>query len=428
MRVKYGNVARRSVTGWKGLPGFFCMTVMVIVLALSAHGAEDADPSRRAAAALNAFSVDLFKALTAKDGGNVAVSPYPLARALVAVASGAAGETRRELLAALRLDADDGGGALMSLAALDSRLAAAPGPFSGVGLLLHADDMELSGGFAETAGRLSGVGVEAADFSDAAGLARTVNARAQSGTRGMIGKIVDASAFPPGSRLAIITAAAFAGEWKHPFPAEDTRDGEFEAPEGLTTATYMFGRLPTRPFAVPGGAVELLAMPFRDGEWEMAFLKPENMDDCLDALTPESLAGWLDAHDAFRAGAGKREDWTAVRIPKFSFGHDAGDLTSVLKGLGIRKAFSGDADFLGIAGGERIHLSSAVQAARVETGEGGARAAAAGVLVAAGDMATPDFRLDRPFLFCLRHTGSGALAMLGKVVRPEWNSATASEE
>ncbi|MDR1611462.1 MAG: serpin family protein [Planctomycetota bacterium] len=401
--------------------------LMVFAAALSAQGSDGGDaPSRRAAAAVNAFSVDLFKALAGRNGGNIVVSPYSLARVLAVAASGAGGETRRELLSALRLDpADRGGGgdALAPFAALGVQLAAA-GPFSAIGLVIHARDLEISAAFTETAGRLFGIGVEPADFSNPEGLAKAINSRVRQGARGMIGEFVDASSFPSGARLAVIDAAAFAGEWSRAFPAEDTHDGEFESPEGTVTAAYMSDRSPVRPFVIRDGAygkplADMLGLPFRDGGLEMLFLKPENMNTFMDALTPDSLAAWLEAYDVFRAEAGGAGGGTALRIPKFSFSHDAGNLASALEGLGIRAAFSGDADFSGIAGGERLRISSALHKARIEVDEAGARAAAAGAAIAVRETASRvEFRLDRPFLFFVRHPGLGALPVLGKVVKP----------
>ena len=54
---------------------------------------------RLAADAVNAFSLELFRNIAKEDGGNVAVSPYSLNRALAVAAYGASGETRAELLA-----------------------------------------------------------------------------------------------------------------------------------------------------------------------------------------------------------------------------------------------------------------------------------------------------------------------------------------
>ena len=79
------------------------------------------------------------------------------------------------------------------------------------------------------------------------------------------------------------------------------------------------------------------------------------------------------------------------------------------------------AQFGGIADGEeKLYLSDVLHRARIAVDESGSRAAAASAVVVAKSMAARprEFRLDRPFAFVVRHAGTGAAVLLGKVAKP----------
>jgi serpin B len=76
-----------------------------LVVVLSARG--DQVPSQRYGAAVNAFGVNIYRAVAARVPGNVVISPYSAHAALMLVAEGARGETAAELLRVLGEEGDD---------------------------------------------------------------------------------------------------------------------------------------------------------------------------------------------------------------------------------------------------------------------------------------------------------------------------------
>jgi serine protease inhibitor len=91
--------------------------------------------------------------------------------------------------------------------------------------------------------------------------------------------------------------------------------------------------------------------------------------------------------------------------------------------MGMPAAFK-DADFSGINGRHDLYLSAVIHKAFVDVNEEGTEAAAATGVVAArmAVVARPEpvvvFRADHPFLVLIRHTRSGSLLFLGRVVNP----------
>jgi serine protease inhibitor len=225
----------------------------------------------------------------------------------------------------------------------------------------------------------------------------------------------------------LLNAVAFAGEWTDAFPPENTRDGEFEAADGAATVKYMSRLMPLTVLRIRGAApagepegkrlASLAALPFRGGEWEMLLFATESVEDFLTELTPETLCAWLSEYDAARAGGVERS--VQVELPRFVFSSEAKDLVSILKKMGITRAFdSAGADFSGLAGkDESLALSLVSHKARIEVDEAGARAAAVSA-VAMSKGLTERFSLRRPFVFMIRHAPTGAVVMLGRVAKP----------
>lgn len=105
-----------------------------------------------------------------------------------------------------------------------------------------------------------------------------------------------------------------------------------------------------------------------------------------------------------------------------------GSSTSLLKAplsrLGMPTAFNDlAADFSRMDGTRRLHISYVFHKAWGEVNEEGTEAAAAtGVVMTQQSLRlpapTPVFRADHPFVFLIRHSGSGRVLFLGRLANP----------
>jgi serpin B len=91
--------------------------------------------------------------------------------------------------------------------------------------------------------------------------------------------------------------------------------------------------------------------------------------------------------------------------------------------MGMKRAFSGDADFSGISSTEHLYISDVIHKAFVDVNEEGTEAAAAtGVPMRAMAVRRPTpvpvFRADHPFLFMIRDTKAGSVLFLGRLTAP----------
>jgi serpin B len=97
-------------------------------------------------------------------------------------------------------------------------------------------------------------------------------------------------------------------------------------------------------------------------------------------------------------------------------------LRDALSELGMPTAFTDAADFSGMTTEAELAIQDVVHQANITVDEQGTEAAAATAVVI-GVTSAPveepvELTADRPFVFALRDTGTGAILFLGRVVDP----------
>lgn len=108
-------------------------------------------------------------------------------------------------------------------------------------------------------------------------------------------------------------------------------------------------------------------------------------------------------------------------LPKFKLETSFG-LKPTLEAMGMKRAFSAEADFSGISA-KSLYISAVIHKAYVDVNEKGTEAAAA-TAVEERPMAVfrpqpiPVFRADHPFLFLIRDTKAGIILFMGRLTKP----------
>ena len=116
-----------------------------------------------------------------------------------------------------------------------------------------------------------------------------------------------------------------------------------------------------------------------------------------------------------------KESHMIVTLPRFKI-ETKSDLADALSSMGMPLAFDErKADFSGITKQEPLYIAAVVHQANISVDEKGTEASAATAVVAAATgMSTPppEVHVDRPFIFAVRDTHTGAILFLGRVVDP----------
>jgi serpin B len=369
----------------------------------------------------NHFAFDLYAKLRGAEG-NLFFSPYSISTALAMTRAGARGDTAAEMDQTLHFTLPENQlqpafGALIKEVNGDPadakrgyQLSTANALWGQKGFAFNADFLKLVNGN-------YGAGLNEADFKNATEQARgTINAWVEKETRDKIKNLLQQGDLTPDTRLVLTNAIYFKGDWAGPFKKELTKEEPFhltadkkaDAPLMHRTGEYKY---------LDGGTFQALELPYSGKHLTMVVLLPKKVAGLLDFekdLTADKLTEWV---------GGLREQKVIVSLPKFKTTQRV-SLGRTLAEMGMKKAFTTNADFSGM-GGEPgdLAISDVIHKAFIDVNEEGTEAAATAVGVVGASAvrvapSPPVFRADHPFVFLIRDTRSNSILFLGRLVDP----------
>lgn len=361
-----------------------------------------------------AFGTDLYGQL-AVSAGNIVFSPASIAAALQLALLGARGETAAELTAALHLgDAGDAADGLRQLAAIragdDLTLRAPNTLWLDLALTLRQEYLAAVRGAA---------GIERCDFRGAPETARqAINATVAGQTADKITNLIPPRMLSTDTRLVLVNAIYMKALWRFKFPADKTQEKPFYTERhGATPVPLM--HLEARLAYHRGDGYQAVLLPYRGGTLAMAVVLPDGpLGEFAAGL--DTVGGISGVLSGLLADGAQRS--VALALPRFRV-ESSFRLDDTLQALGVRLAFTDQADFGGITADERLAISAVVHKAYVDVGEEGTEAAAATAVVMralAMRRFVPDVRLvvDRPFLFVIADTETRLPLFLGQFAQP----------
>lgn len=376
------------------------------------------------AAGSNTFAMDLYTRLR-KQPGNLAVSPASITLALAMTWGGAKGPTSDEMAKVLHLpNAKDA-----TIDAAGRQLSVWNDPARTVYTLRVANRLfgeksyTFEPAYLKKTGEAFGAPLEPVDFKGAAEPARErINGWVAKETRDRIKNLLPPRSVDKETRLVLVNAIYFLGDWQSPFSKERTRPAPFFTTATTSKDVPTMSQVASFKHAAVDG-LQVLEMPYVGGELAMTFLLP-NAKDGLDALeqklTDGKLTSWI---------AAAKPERVLVSLPVFEI--DPAEPLSLgkeLVAMGMKLAFDPDlADFTGIASppspADRLYIGKVFHKAFVKVNEKGTEAAAATAVVmpragSAAPAPPPEFRADHPFLFFLRDLRTGMILFMGRVVEP----------
>lgn len=371
--------------------------------------------------ASNALAFDLYR-LVKTTPGNLAMSPASISAALAMTYGGARGETEAQMKRVLHLE----GSREATMSAWGTLAKALQSPDRPLKLrianrLFGDKSAKFEPAFLEQTRTAYAAPLEALDFKTGFEPARVhINGWVEDQTEKRIRDLLAPGALTAKTRLVLVNAIYFLGDWAQPFKKEATVDEPFKVAGTTDKKTPMMH------------AVEALRVAKRDGMTTIE-LPYRGESAAMFVFLPDQANG-LAALEATISAAKVREWTTALTseridlsMPRFEVSPAAVELRDVLVRLGVVDAFDVDkADFTGIvkstAPDERLSISSVVHKAFVKVDEKGTEAAAATVVamgVGAGMPAPPKVvRVDHPFLYAIMDKATGLMLFLGRVTDP----------
>jgi len=366
----------------------------------------------------NTFAFDLYARLRSQESGNLFFSPQSISTALAMTYAGARGETATQMARTLRFSLPQ------------DRLSSAYGKLLKALHLTEADrDYQLSVAnrlwgqhgesfcrdFSALIHRDYGAELGQVDFRQNAESARDeINAWVLKQTGDKIRDLLPAGLINSLTRLVLVNAIYFRGDWAQQFEKKWTTDRPFHAtPNHAVTVPMMFTQADIGFAAYTDSGVKVVELPYKGEDLSMLGLLP----DAIDGL--DRLESMLTAENVGRWTAGLRSCGNvSVYLPRFSV-ESSVELTHTVSAMGMPLAFSHDADFSGMNRKRNLWISAMAHQARVDVDEEGTQAAAATAVVMTLGGPRPVFRADHPFVFIIRHNPTGAILFLGRVLNPK---------
>lgn len=357
------------------------------------------------------LSLELYRQLGGERTDNWLVSPFSLQCALGMLSNGASGETHNEILYTLGLSqySQEEVNAyfkklIEGLHTVNSAITVktANSVWGNAGVPLKEDFQKMN---IENYSAM----VSQLDFSDPSAVDQ-INAWCNQTTEGLIPSILDE--VNPTATVYLLNSLYFKARWESEFAPEKTQEGDFNTSSGkVVKADFM----QTQRMAayVENEWFTSTSLSYQNDSYAMRLILPQpeiSIDQVLQALSESDENLWKNIVLAD----------INLKMPRFTLENKM-DLIPTLQALGMKKAFSGGADFSSMSD-VATYISLVQQATRLKVDEEGSEGAA--VTVIEGDLMSPlpeekvDFFLDRPFLFQILEPATGTVLFMGQVGSP----------
>ncbi|XP_068989079.1 serine protease inhibitor 3/4-like isoform X2 [Bombus flavifrons] len=331
---------------------------------------ENVEALRSVLEGANQFSSPFFQTVRKHNPGNLITSPLSASIALAMAASGARGNTEAQFRNVLHLPTSEGlvTSGYQSLIdnlnnVKDNKLAVANKAFISAKLNMKPSYKNLTEVYFRSASQL-------VDFGQKEEAANIINSWVEQNTNNLIKELISAEMLNDGTRLALVNAIYFKGQWKNKFDPKLTNDMPFHTSKVEVKNVPTMYRIGKYKYGVLVDLnAKFVVIPYKGDEFSMVIILPNEIDGLSDVekkLQNTSLKNIISQG---------HEEEMELWLPKFKMESNL-QLNDVLKKMGLTDAFTAHANFSGIAD-ETLYVSDVIQKAYIEVNEEGSEAAAA---------------------------------------------------
>jgi len=402
----------------------------------------------------NEFALNLYSKIKESEG-NVFISPYSISTAFAMVYSGARENTAKEIEDVLCFpktgyeQVASGFGDLQKH--LQTHQEAAGFQLNLANSLWLQKGYDFTPEFLELNKNYFDAGLSELDFAQSEHARKTINTWVEEHTKVKIKDLIPAGMIDNLTRVILTNAIYFKGNWVVPFKEENTKPADFNVTETKKVEVQMMYQKERYKYAktedlellqIPYGLDELASLIMEIsknnprlnieelGYSEASKLTKEQMNELANLsmliLLPKSINDLDIIEKQLNPAKLKsyiyqmKEQKVEVYLPKFKFSCDTIDLKEILMQMGMKDAFTSNADFSGINGKKNLFISNVLHKTFVEVNEKGTEAAAASSLrmtLGSGPI-PPIFRADRPFIFIIKDNKTQSILFIGRLVNP----------
>ncbi len=370
----------------------------VAACGLNACGQQDVPPAE---GSKTGFALSFFKQVNkaSKSSENIVVSPYSAGAALSMLMEGAQGQTRVELDNALN-------GCVFSSQKLESGDSVVVKSANSVWI---DSDFSVRNHYVNILQKDYDALVETLRFSDPATV-RAINNWCSEHTNGRIDEIIDR--LTPGDVMVLLNALYFNAPWEERFDSGLTAKADFYGLTGTRQVDMMY-RKGRYNYAEYQGC-QMIELPYLGSSYSMfVVLPPEGMK--IESFLPYVNENVYDEAMKMLAPVEVK-----FRMPKVKMETEM-LLNDVLMNMGVKTAFTGAADFKGIAETGPLAVSQVKQKCYVDIAETGTEAAAVTSVQVRLTSVRPEFdaktmTVNRPYVFFIADKETDNILFAGKIV------------
>lgn len=368
------------------------------------------------------FALDLYQKLRTPEG-NTFFSPYSISTALAMTYAGARGNTENEMASTLRFSMKQEN-LHPAFASMEERLnklqKAGHVKLSVANSLWPQKDYKFLPGYLALIKENYGASITPVDYKQAAEAAREIiNKWVEDKTQAKIKNLIPPGVLDAITRLVLVNAIYFKGNWVSPFKPDATQDAPFFISPQKSVQTPMMNQKESFKYAQLE-SLQIIELPYAGNELSMLVLLPKEkngLKELENSLTVENLKQW-------KSRLGKEK--VVVILPKFKM-TAMFSLVETLKSMGMVDAFDLiKANFAGMDGRPDslppLFIGAVIHKAFVDVNEEGTEAAAATAVVMKAGSARPaptsTFRADHPFIFLIQDSQTGNILFIGRLTDP----------
>jgi serpin B len=218
------------------------------------------------------------------------------------------------------------------------------------------------------------------------------------------------------TRLVLVNAIYFYGDWETPFKKSATAPKDFfllnknqvKAPFMNEQEIYNY---------YEDSKIKAIEIPYKDNKASMVIFLPNKKNGITEFEKSFDYKYYQDIIAAFQSNE------VRLSLPKFQTTYKI-NLGTTLSQMGMPLAFSpNSADFSGMTGKRDLCISEVIHQAFINVDEKGTEAAAAtAVVIKATAVRMPTepkiFNADHPFIFIIKDNTTGTILFLGKIMNP----------
>lgn len=219
------------------------------------------------------------------------------------------------------------------------------------------------------------------------------------------------------TRLVLVNAIYFYGDWEEPFKKQRTESKDFTLMDGAKI-NVPFMNQQGRYNYYEDSKIEAIEIPYKDNKASMVIFLPiknkrmAEFEKSFDNKYYQDIIAALQFNEV------------RLSVPKFQTTYKI-NLGTTLSQMGMPLAFSpSDADFSGMTGKRDLCISEVIHQAFINVDERGTEAAAATAVVMTMTAIRPSsdikvFNADHPFVFLIKDNTTGSILFMGKIMNPK---------